>query len=775
MRLFPNPWTWQSREATALERRLLRRSAGNITALVCGLALLTSCSGTLDGEPSPSAPHGNVGSASNPTDGGLVVPASDASAHDAPTRPKQQEQGAKSDEGEASADAPAEGTGTPDTGTPGNSKSPGGSAETADTEPGDRAPASIDEPQSGERQSRLVRRLSNQELANTLASFADIDPQLVMQALPTDSHTHLFDRIARDQSISTFHLEGYERLTKNVIAALLESHQLDQLSAACSDEATPPAYEARSLEMNGSALALEPAWALCNAGACTGDSAYTLYSDEVTATTNQALEAPGTYQITLDLQPRQAVEVALKIDGESVQTWQLQAGATTLESSQQLDAGAHLFEYELRFRSAAQTQTHFTRWSLRGPIQTSSVSDAEQSACLTGLIEDFAPRAFRRPLSVEQQQRLATLAEETRKDLGYQASVYSLLHAILESPYALYHVETGAKESKPFEIANRLAYALWEAPPDQALLEDARAARLDEARVREHAQRLSQSPQALRTAQRFFLQWMALKDLASLTKDPAVLPAFNDNLGSAMRQEFERFIEGVVWEREAPARELLLADYSWVPEQLAVIYSNGVAATSELVTVEPERAGLLTLPAVLATHAKFDETSPVLRGVFVLRNFLCVNMPPPPATLDITPPPFDANKTTRERWAAHSSTPGCAGCHDSIDPIGFALEGFDALGQVRTEENGHEIDTRGGAVPLGIGPLELSGARELGEAIAESSEWHECLTRQWLNFMRGSLHQSNDALVQRLTPAPNDDIPLKTMFIEAAIAHALGE
>ena len=773
MLLFSNPLPWQPPHATSPFRRALRRHTGGAASMVLGLALLTSCSGQLEQDPAPPGKVESAGNRPESADGGASVSAPEASSSSG--MGDQAPVGGQAPSSDRSADEPRADAGTPDD----DGKSTGKNTDTQGSAPdptnSDRVPPSIDGPQNGEPSAPIVRRLSNQELANTLASLAPVDPQSVMQALPTDSHTHLFDRIGTDQSISTFHLEGYERLAKEVIANLLANQQLDELAGACSDQATPAAHAPRSLTLKGSALALEPAWALCNAGACTGDTAYTLYADEVTATTNQALEAPGNYQLSLDLTPRQAVDVTLKIDGETVETWQIQSGTTTLETRQQLDAGAHLFEYELRFRSAAQTQTHFNQWSLRGPIDASSASDADRSACLKGLVEEFAPRAFRRPLSEGQQQRLMDLAETTWQELDYQASVYSLLHAILESPYTLYHVETGSTEDAPYEVANRLAYALWEAPPDAALLEDARASRLDADRLREHALRLSESPKALRTVQRFFLQWMALNDIDSLTKDPAVLPAFNDTLGIAMRQEFERFIEGVVWEQEAPARELLLADYSWVPPELDAIYHADLSQSGDSVSVEAERAGLLTLPAVLASHAKFDETSPVLRGVFVLRNFLCVDMPPPPATLNITPPPFDPNKTTRERWAAHSSTPGCSGCHDSIDPIGFALEGFDALGQVRTEENGHEIDTRGGAKPLDIGPLELSGSRELGEAIAGSTQWHECLIRQWLNFMRGELHRADDARVQHLTPAPGDDTPLKTLFIEAAIAHALGK
>jgi hypothetical protein len=140
---------------------------------------------------------------------------------------------------------------------------------------------------------------------------------------------------------------------------------------------------------------------------------------------------------------------------------------------------------------------------------------------------------------------------------------------------------------------------------------------------------------------------------------------------------------------------------------------------------------------LLSATSKFSETSPVLRGVYVLERLLCQELVPPPADLDITPPELDDEMTTRERWEAHSSDPACSGCHAAFDPIGFTLEGFDAIGRTRSEENGIPVDTSGG-VPL-LGLVDLSGGREVADAVAGSAELRHCLARQWVRFGTGHL------------------------------------
>src|SRR5690606_33170987 len=143
------------------------------------------------------------------------------------------------------------------------------------------------------------------------------------------------------------------------------------------------------------------------------------------------------------------------------------------------------------------------------------------------------------------------------------------------------------------------------------------------------------------------------------------------------------------------------ADHTWVDAVAASLYGLAVSGDQQVrVDLPPERRGFLTLPGLLTVTSKFTQTSPVHRGAFVIRDLLCGKLANPPDDLDITPPAFDPSLTTRERWAAHSADPACSSCHVRIDPVGFALEEFDAMGRHRTTENGKPVDAAGGLPDL---------------------------------------------------------------------------
>ncbi|HET6583623.1 MAG TPA: DUF1588 domain-containing protein, partial [Nannocystaceae bacterium] len=204
------------------------------------------------------------------------------------------------------------------------------------------------------------------------------------------------------------------------------------------------------------------------------------------------------------------------------------------------------------------------------------------------------------------------------------------------------------------------------------------------------------------------------------------------------------FVRELLFVERAPLATLLSADYSWPDPRSAALYGLAPPAEQTRMQLPEERAGILTQPSVLAVTSTFDTTSPVRRGVFVLENVLCQELPPPPPGLMISPPPPDPNATTRERWEQHSSDELCAGCHSMIDPIGFTLEEFDAIGQHRTEENGRAVDPTGGAPAIGAADGTLVGGAALARAVAESPAAVSCFARQWLRFTLGRLETDTD-------------------------------
>jgi hypothetical protein len=222
----------------------------------------------------------------------------------------------------------------------------------------------------------------------------------------------------------------------------------------------------------------------------------------------------------------------------------------------------------------------------------------------------------------------------------------------------------------------------------------------------------------------------------------------------AITEEQRRFVEHVVFEENGTFEDLFLADYVFANDTLASFYgltSPGGGQFSEI-QVDPEtgRGGLLGLGTVLAAHAHSNESSPVKRGVFVRSRLLCQELSPPPPDVDATPPGLDPTLTTRERFARHTSDPSCSGCHQYIDGVGFAFEGFDGVGQLRTEENGQPIDLSGKLVGLeGLDKVDdvktFNGTRELAELIANSESGQACLPLQYFRFARGYEEKPDDS------------------------------
>jgi hypothetical protein len=210
-----------------------------------------------------------------------------------------------------------------------------------------------------------------------------------------------------------------------------------------------------------------------------------------------------------------------------------------------------------------------------------------------------------------------------------------------------------------------------------------------------------------------------------------------------MMQELPAFIDYVLWGSDHKLSSLLTSRVGFVNDALAPIYGlTATGPTFSMVTL-PEsqpRAGILTQAGLLSALAHPDQTSPVLRGKFIRSKLLCQTPPPPPPTADITPPALTDGATARERLSAHlTSDSSCRGCHELMDPIGFAFESFDAVGRFRTEESNQAIDVSGevlGATDASLGG-KFTGVRELAEKLATSSQVENCFATQWFRFASG--------------------------------------
>lgn len=371
-------------------------------------------------------------------------------------------------------------------------------------------------------------------------------------------------------------------------------------------------------------------------------------------------------------------------------------------------------------------------------------------------------RAWRRwPTQAE----LDRLAEATRTETSLEARLRVVLAAVLASPHFLF---VAPLEPAAPRAAERLALALWSSLPDEALLEAEERGRLREqdGLLRE-VRRMLEDPRAERLAEGFVPQWLQLRRLASHAPDPELFPEFDADLRREMLREPVDLFARVLGEGLS-VRELLTATHTKVGARLARHYGLAAEAAESANMSETPRRGLLGMAAPLTAASDPARTSPVLRGKWVLEALLGAPPPPPPpgvATLDETAP-HDPSLTIRERLEVHRTTPGCASCHASLDPLGFALERFDAIGRAREGE----VDDRG-ELPGGV---VLEGPLGLSDALARDPRFVHHLARTLATWCRSevldaSAREGLEALVQEVGPDPSLRVLLESILVQALL------
>ncbi len=374
--------------------------------------------------------------------------------------------------------------------------------------------------------------------------------------------------------------------------------------------------------------------------------------------------------------------------------------------------------------------------------------ELEDAACVQTSIAQLALRAFRRPATASELERLSALFDAARERHPPAGALALVIQVLLQSPPFLYRVEP-AEALDPYAVASRLSYFLWASMPDQALFEAAAAGALStEAEVRAQVERMLLDPRARETVASFSRQWLGLDAVEHLQREEAAFDPL------AVQEAFNRFIDAVIWDGEGTLAGLLLSRTAFVNGPMAALYGLPAGEDWAEVELDPDRrAGLLTRPAFLAAHAYRDGTSPVKRGVFVREQILCQALPPPPPEVNVARPPPDPDRTTRERFEQHRLDPACAGCHVLIDPVGLGFEHYDQTGAWRAEESGRPVDASGELTQTDVDG-DFVGALELSERLAESELVRDCMVRQWFRFARGREPTEAEACeVERLTEA----------------------
>jgi hypothetical protein len=379
------------------------------------------------------------------------------------------------------------------------------------------------------------------------------------------------------------------------------------------------------------------------------------------------------------------------------------------------------------------------------------------------IISAFARRAFRRPVSSDEVERLLAMFDRGyKRGDGFDASVKLALKAVLISPHFLFLVERESEEEGvyrlgQYELASRLAYFLWASMPDDELLELAAEEQLHYDDVlRGQVRRMLADPRARGFAASFATQWLGIGALGETVKpDPERFPEFDDELIAAMREEAIALLETILRD-DRSVLELVDCDYTFVNARLADHYGLPPVEGDELqrVTLEDRRrGGVLGLGAVLTATSMPLRTSPVLRGKWVLEQVLGSQVPPPPPNAGVLPEDdrIHDGLTLRERLEVHRTKPECAACHQRMDPLGFGLECFDATGRWRHHSGGQPVDASG-ELPSGEA---FRGPAELKEVLlSRKQEFLTNLSRKMVGYALGrGLSRFDDCVVKRCVEA----------------------
>jgi hypothetical protein len=401
---------------------------------------------------------------------------------------------------------------------------------------------------------------------------------------------------------------------------------------------------------------------------------------------------------------------------------------------------------------------------------------AAEQDCFNKFVEQFGARAFRRPLAADEIARFGALYGKLRGgDVAatFTEAVHDVLLGMLQAPEFLYRWELQGDPIKdgnlikfgPYEIASRLSYFLWSSMPDDQLFAAAKSGALaSPEQIGRQAQRLLADDRARDALHDFHMQWLGLYGVDEIEKGDVYSDYTPETIGKAMIQETAAFVDATMFGPQATGKldELFTSSSSYLDEALARHYGvKGVTGPNfRKVDLDPrQRAGVLTQGAFLTKHSKEVESFPIARGVYVLRQVLCQDIPEP--NIQLPPPPEQMQGvTTRKLYEDFTKAAACQACHGRINAVGFAFENYDAVGGYRDDEEGQKVDASG-SIDLPSGRIDFKNAIDLAQAIAKSPELRDCAARNWMRALlrreeRPVEAGSLKAVGQALTASSND-------------------
>ncbi len=595
----------------------------------------------------------------------------------------------------------------------------------------------------------VVHRLNRAEYANAVRDLLAVDVDAAA-LLPPDDSAQGFDNIADLLGMSPALLESYLTAAGKISALAVGDPAIgptQQTFRVRGDASQTAHVEGLGLGTRGGVL-----------GRTTlpldGEYVIKVKLLQTNLGSVRGLEYPEQLEITVDgerihlapiggtadysASPENATDVAMSLDARLQVRVFAKAGPRTIGAAflQKSSAeGGNRLQSFLRSTLIATDHLglpHVESMTITGPFKATGPGDtpsrrriflcrpsapSDESSCARKIITTLTRRAYRRQPTTTEVDRLTAFYERGRHAAGpggpggsvaFDKGIELAIRGILASPKFLVRVEQDPANAAPgvpyrvsdVELASRLSFFLWSSIPDEQLLGVAEAGKLkDRAVLHAEVRRMLADPRADALVTNFAGQWLYLRNVRGMAPDKNEFPDFDDNLRQAFQRETELFFQSIVRE-DRSVIDLLTADYTFVNERLARHYGMPNVYGSQfrrVIVADEARRGLLGQGSILLVTSHADRTSPVVRGKWILDNVLGMPPPPPPGAV----PPLKENDddgkphTLRERMEEHRSNPACASCHKVMDPIGFSLENFDAVGAWRVRDGGSPIDASG--------------------------------------------------------------------------------
>jgi hypothetical protein len=608
-----------------------------------------------------------------------------------------------------------------------------------------------------------IRRLNRAEYNNTIRDLLGVEFHAA-DDFPVDDSGYGFDNIADALSLSPLLVEKYLNAAGKVLdAALLAGSHSQRRTNLYSIDALEIGYNAKqqgdgtvalnSIEEDDVAINVEVPWAI-------------EYAVRIKAYARQETNAPIQLTFLLDKTPIKVVNV--ETNRESPQLY---------EAVIKVPPGKHRIRAAVRRNKEGLSEAKALDWKsgnnqkgavyvdhleVDGPLSPPAASvgrnllvlpsehqadslNADSTRSARDFLERFASRAYRRPIPRDESERLLQLVQSAwKRGDGFHEGLRLALEAILVSPHFLFRgeisVASGNHKSiqavNEFALASRLSYFLWSSMPDEELFREATRGTL-RGNLEKQVRRMLGDVKSRALVDNFAGQWLQFRNLELATPDPNMFPQFDETLRQAMRRETELFFEGVIRE-DRNILEFLTADYTFVNERLARHYGiDGIKGNEfQRVTLAGKpRKGILTHAGILTLVSNPTRTSPVKRGKWVLETLLNSPPPPPPPNVPELKEEKTLSGTLRQRMEQHRAKPLCASCHERMDPIGFSLENFDAIGAWREKDGKFPIDSTGELIT----GEKFTSATELLDVLAQKkrSEFVRCVAEKLLTYALG--------------------------------------